>query len=104
MDLSPLDVKDSPAGASFRVRVQPRASRSALIGLAGNSLKLALTSPPAEGAANAACVEFFAALFGVAKSRVTVAAGLKSRDKTVRVAGLDRAAVLSLLASRAKFD
>jgi uncharacterized protein (TIGR00251 family) len=103
VDLAALDVREGPAGVTFRVRVQPRASRSAVTGLAGNALKVALTSPPVEGAANAACAELFAALCGVAKSRVSIVTGLKSRDKTVRVAGLDKAAFFAVLGA-VKFD
>lgn len=103
MDFAALDVRDGPEGVTFRVRVQPRASRSAVTGLAGNAVKVALTSPPVEGAANAACTVLFAALCGVAKSRVSIVAGLKSRDKTVRVAGFDKAAFLAVLGT-VKFD
>jgi uncharacterized protein YggU (UPF0235/DUF167 family) len=50
-----------------------------------------------EGAANKLCAEFFAKLFGVAKSKVVIIAGEKSRHKTIRVAGIDKEAVLALL-------
>ncbi len=103
MDFAALDVREGPEGVTFRVRVQPRASRSGVTGLAGNALKVALTSPPVEGAANAACVELLAALCHVAKSRVSIVAGLKSRDKTVRVAGCDKAALFAALGA-VKFD
>jgi TIGR00251 family protein len=93
-----LDVRESPEGVTFRVRVQPRASRSAVTGLAAGAVRVSLTSPPVEGAANAACTEFFASLFKVAKSRVSIVSGLKSRDKMVRVAGLDKAAFFASLA------
>lgn len=103
MDFSALDVREGPEGVTFRVRVQPRASRSAVTGLAGNAVKVALTSPPVDGAANAACAALFAALCGVAKGRVSIVSGLKSRDKTVRVAGLEKAAFLAALGT-VKFD
>jgi uncharacterized protein (TIGR00251 family) len=103
VELAALDVREGPEGVTFRVRVQPRASRTGVTGLTGNALKVALTSPPVEGAANAACAELFAALFGVAKGRVSIVAGLKSRDKTVRVAGLNKAAFFAALAT-VKFD
>jgi len=65
--------------------------------LHGDELKVRLTSPPVEGAANKLCAEFFAKLFGVAKSKVVIIAGEKSRHKTIRVAGIDKEAVLALL-------
>jgi hypothetical protein len=67
------------------VRVQPKASRDAISGGGDGRIRVALTAPPVEGAANAALCIFLAKRFGVAKSRVTVESGLKSREKTVRI-------------------
>ncbi len=61
--------------------VQPRASRNEIIGIQGNELKIRLTSPPVEGAANKLCCEFFAKLLGVSKGSVRLASGEKSRHK-----------------------
>ena len=60
-----IEVRDTPKGASFAVKVQPRASKNALTGELGGGFKLALTAPPLEGRANQACVEFFANLLRV---------------------------------------
>jgi uncharacterized protein len=57
-----------------------------------------------EGAANAACIRFFAELCGVAKSRVAIAAGQKSRDKVVRVIGIDKAGFFAVLKEQHLFD
>ena len=69
------------------VRVQPRASRDELAGIAGDRLKIRLSAPPVEGAANAACRDFLAALLGVSRSAVRLVAGDKAREKTFEVAG-----------------
>ena len=53
-----IPIRDTDKGATFAVRVQPRASRNAIAGEMGDALKLALTAPPVEGKANEACVEF----------------------------------------------
>ncbi|HMM20394.1 MAG TPA: DUF167 domain-containing protein [Selenomonadales bacterium] len=100
MALEELDLKESPDGITIKVKVQPRASKNAIAGLLGGCLKLSLTSPPVEGAANAACIEFVAALCGVAKSKVTIVSGRKSREKIVQVAGTTKAAFLSALAGK----
>jgi uncharacterized protein (TIGR00251 family) len=81
-------VRDTDAGASLGVRVQPRARKNAITGEVGGALKLSLTAPPVEGRANEACVEFFAKLLKVPQSSVTIASGLSSRNKVIRVAGL----------------
>jgi uncharacterized protein (TIGR00251 family) len=81
----------------LRVRVQPKASRNALTVEPDGRIRVALTAPPVEGAANKALVQFMAAKLGVAKSSVTVTAGQKSRDKTVKVVGIAAAEVRVML-------
>jgi uncharacterized protein len=83
-----IPIRDTDKGATFAVRVQPRASRNAIAGEMGDALKLALTAPPVEGKANEACVEFLANLLKVPRSSVTIASGESNRNKVIRVAGL----------------
>jgi len=83
-----IPIKESPAGATFAVKVHPRAKRNAVSGEVGDALKVSLTAPPVEGKANAACVEFLAEVLSVPKSSVSIAAGAGSRQKVIRVAGL----------------
>ena len=66
----------------------PRAKKNAITGEVGDALKVALTAPPVDGKANEACIEFFAKVLKVSRSSVTIAAGLTSRNKVIRVAGL----------------
>jgi uncharacterized protein len=81
-------ITNSPGGATFAVKVHPRAKKNAITGEVGDALKLALTAPPVDGKANDACIDFFAKLLNVPRSSVTIAAGLTSRNKVIRVAGL----------------
>jgi uncharacterized protein (TIGR00251 family) len=83
-----IPVRDGDKGATFAVRVQPRASRNAIAGEMGDALKIALTAPPVEGKANEACVDFLANLLKVPRSSITIASGESSRNKVVRIAGL----------------
>lgn len=83
-----IKVQDTPAGASFTVKVHPRARKNAITGEVGEALKLSLTAPPVEGRANEACIEFFANLLKVPRSSVTIASGQSSRTKVVRITGL----------------
>ncbi len=73
---------------SFAVKVHPRAKKNAIAGEFGDALKLSLTSPPVDGRANQACIEFFAKLLMVPRSSVTIASGQTSRQKVIRVSGL----------------
>ncbi len=79
--------QEQPDGLLLRVLVQPRASRNGFCGIQGDELKLRLTAPPVDGAANDCCQEFLAKLFRVAKSAVRIEAGESSRHKRIKVLG-----------------
>ena len=68
---------------NLRVRVQPRAKRNAIVPWQDGQWKLYVTAPAVEGQANAACVEFLARTLGIARSRVRIVSGEKSRNKVV---------------------
>jgi uncharacterized protein len=75
-------------GIELRVRVQPRASRNAVIGPHDGMTRIALTAPPVEGAANAALLAYLADLFAVSKRSITLVRGQTARAKLVRVEGI----------------
>ncbi|HTW57726.1 MAG TPA: DUF167 domain-containing protein [Terriglobales bacterium] len=81
-------IAESNSGVSFAVRVHPRAKKDAITGEIGEALKISLTAPPLDGRANEACIELFAKLLKVPRSSVTIASGLNSRNKVIRVAGI----------------
>lgn len=83
-----LDLQQSGTDVLLAVAVQPRASRNAVAGLHGNALKLLLTAPPVEGAANDACLRFLADLLGVSRSRLSIARGEKARRKRIRITNI----------------
>lgn len=72
---------------SFWLRVTPRSSRQELTLDASGELRLNLHAPPAEGEANAACIEFLARWLRLPRSRIEIAAGARSRRKLIRVRG-----------------
>lgn len=65
--------------------VQPRAARTELVGLHDGRLKLRLTAPPVDGAANAALVAFLAECLDLPRSALSVASGSTGRRKTVSI-------------------
>ena len=79
------------------VLVQPRASKNQLCGIQGDELKIRLTSPPVDGAANKLCVQFLAKLLGCSKSSVTLLSGHKSRHKRLAVAGVTAQQVVQIV-------
>ena len=94
-----LTVTERTAGiVRFTVRVQPRASRSAIEGVHGDALRVRLSAPPVDGAANEALVELLAKALGVAKRDVRVVAGAASRSKVIEVEGVASARVRALAA------
>jgi len=81
-------------GLCLRLRVQPRSSRDRVVGLHGQWIKLQVTAPPVDGAANAAVAKVLAAWLDVPRSAVTIVKGQGSRDKVVEIASADPEALL----------
>jgi uncharacterized protein (TIGR00251 family) len=92
-----IPIHETADGVTFAIRVQPRARKNSITGELGDALKVALTAPPIDGRANDACIEFFAKLFVVQRSAVSIASGETSRNKVIRVTGLSAEAVRSML-------
>lgn len=90
-------LQEVPAGVQIEVVVQPRASRTRIVGEHGGRLKVALAAPPVGGEANRALVELFAAALGVRRAEVAIVRGGSGRRKTVRVAGATAAGVEAAL-------
>jgi uncharacterized protein len=82
-------VREHQGLVRFPVRVQPRASRDAIVGVHGGALKVALTVPPVEGRANAALVQLLAKALGIPRRQLRIVAGDRSRNKTLEVMGVD---------------
>jgi hypothetical protein len=72
----------------LRLRIQPRASREEIAGVAGDAIRIRLTAPPVDGTANEALVRFLAVLLQVPRSAVELVSGRTGRTKLVTVAGL----------------
>ena len=94
-----IPVRESAQGATFAVKVHPRARRNAVTGVLGEALKLALTAPPVEGKANEACLQYLAEVLGVPRAALTLLSGETSRQKLVRVAGVPAEEVRRRLAA-----
>jgi len=96
--MSELAIEEESGRARFGVRVSPRASRDAILGVHDGALKVALTAPPVEGAANAALIALLAKALGVAKRAVTIVSGEASRQKRVEIEGVTASDVRRLFA------
>lgn len=89
---------ESQGSLRIRVRVQPRASRSDVVGEHGDALKIRLAAPPVDGAANEELIRFLADRLDLPRSRVTLVSGATSRSKTLAVEGLSVAEATRRLA------
>lgn len=76
------------AALRVTVRVQPRASSNGVVGRHGDALKVRLTAPPMDGAANEALADLLAESFGVSRRSVTIVSGAGSRTKVVQLEGV----------------
>ena len=94
--------QEEPQAAAVRVRLQPRAPRTEVVGERDGALVVRVTAPPLDGKANDALCELIAQRAGVPRRRVAIVRGARSRDKLVRVEGLSASAVKRALGVRAR--
>ncbi len=74
-------ISASNGGIYIDILVQPRSSKNQIVGTQDDKLKIKVTAPPVENAANKMCIQLVAEIFNVPKSMVTVTSGVKSRKK-----------------------
>ena len=94
--------REGAGGAVLEVLVQPRASRTRVVGEHDGRLKIQLAAPPVEGEANAALLAFLADALGVKRADVALLAGETGRRKRIRITGrtADAAAAALLAGAR----
>ena len=97
--MSPLEA--TPEGVRLRLRIQPRASRTEVVGLHGDAIRIRVAAPPVDGAANDELVAFLARVLEVPRRAVEITAGHAGRQKSVTVTGVDPAAAARALGLRA---
>ena len=76
-------------GVYLTVKLQPRASKNEIDGPLGGELKIKVTAPPVDAAANEALIELLAEKLECSRGAVRIARGQTSRHKSVRITGLD---------------
>lgn len=92
-----LTAKDSHV--TFAVRVQPRASQTAITGELEGALKIRLAAPPVDGAANEELIRWLAKFFEVTRRDVEILSGETSKQKIIRVSGVSAVAAEQKLAA-----
>jgi hypothetical protein len=96
-----LAIRQDGRDAVFLVRLQPKASREEIVGVAADGvLRLRVTAPPVGGHANEACLRLLARILGLPVSRLRVAAGHRARLKTIRVTDTRSSVISATLSAR----
>jgi uncharacterized protein len=84
-------IRETKNGLSFDIHVNPHASRADIAGISEGMLKVKVTAPPVEGAANEACIALLSKKLGLRKSQMTISAGARGRKKTILVSEISKA-------------
>lgn len=81
----------------LQVKAQPRARKNGIAGTVGNELKVRITAPPVDSAANEALVIWLAARIGCPRRQITLTRGSTSPHKVFRIDGVDAATAVNRL-------
>ena len=86
-------IREVAGAVEVDVAVVPRASRSRVVGIHGDRVKVQLAAPPVDGAANEELVALLADVLGVPRRTIAIVRGDTSKRKTVRIDGGDARAI-----------
>ena len=84
-------------GIRFPAIIQTRSSKNEVTGIYNDAIKIRLTSPPVDGAANKACLRFFSKWLNVVHSEISITRGHSSKNKIIEVASLSKKQFLKIL-------
>lgn len=80
-----FDIKKTDTGIIFKIYVQPKASKNSVVGIHNDALKIRLTAPPVDGAANKLCIKYLSKLTGIPKTAIEIVSGNTSRTKHIQI-------------------
>jgi len=85
-----LELQPHAEGVVLRVRVQPGAKKSRMIGPYAGGLKIAIAAPPVDGKANSALIEFLSESLGIRRSQIEILRGETSKEKFILIRGVNQ--------------
>jgi len=97
MNLTPFIKIQANGEVLLAIKAQPRASKNAIGDVIGNELKIKITAPPVDSAANNALIDFLAEKLDCPKGAIRIVRGETTRHKTISVSGVDLAMILERL-------
>lgn len=93
----PNFLRQQSDGVLLAIKLQPRASKNEISGALGEELKIKVTAPPVDAAANQALIELLAEALKCSRGQVQLVRGQTSRHKTIRIVGISAAEIASRL-------
>jgi uncharacterized protein (TIGR00251 family) len=93
----PTFLQAKPEGVLLSIKVQPRASNNEIAGVLGNELRVKVTAPPVDSAANEGLLRFLAEKLACPRNKVELLRGHTSRHKIIRILGMNGNEVLTRL-------
>jgi len=81
----------------IKTKIIPGSSKNKIIGVYVNTLKIAITSPPVEGKANKKCISYLSKYFDIAKSKIEILSGEKSKNKLIKIYNINPDDILEKL-------
>lgn len=96
-----IGLREEADGVSFEVRIQPRSSKAEINGVHDGALRVRLTAPPVDWAANRQCIELFSRKMKIPKRAIRIASGANARRKRLKILGLAIEEVKNLLGALA---
>jgi uncharacterized protein len=97
MMIEGVEISEKSGSAVFRLKAQPRSSKSGISGAYNGGVKVNLKAAPVDDAANRECCDLFAKVLHVSSSRLTILSGKSSKNKIIKVDGLGAEEVSRLL-------
>ncbi|MDE0331027.1 MAG: DUF167 domain-containing protein [Nitrospinae bacterium] len=96
-----IGLREEADGVSFEVQVQTRSSKTEFCGIHDGVLRVRLTAPPVDGAANGQCIELFSRKMKIPKRAIRIASGVRARRKRLKIQGLGIEEVKNILSAMA---
>ena len=96
---TPGFLREQPDGVLLAIKLQPWASSNEVGQPLGSELKIKVTAPPVDAAANEAVIRLLAEKFACPRSAVQILRGQTSRHKVIKLRGLTSAEVIAKLSA-----
>ena len=92
--------KGAEKNTSFWFQIQPRSSRTEIVGFYGDAIKIRLNAPPVDGKANRELVRFLSETIGIPKSSIRIVCGQSGRRKLLEMTGVDNSEAIEAMGLR----